>query len=222
MWPAVPGNGNGFKSGRGSGDEKGHASASDVLTHWHLWQSAAKQVEQAASMTALVRITWLSIAVAAFGLSACSDARTSPATAKGPTAAAATAHGNELGDIVFVHGYRQGCEIARQQGQPMLVFFTAGWCRFCHAMAQDAFCQELVVGLSKQFTCVVVDADVEPDTCRLFRVRSFPTIQFVSPRGLPLNRVVGKQPAPLVAAEMQAALEAVARRVDSREQRQAR
>jgi len=44
-------------------------------------------------------------------------------------------------------------------------------------------------------------------------VRGYPTVQFISPRGVPLNRMMGKTPAQQLAVEMQAALEATATRV---------
>lgn len=114
--------------------------------------------------------------------------------------------------IVFVEGYANGCQLAIRQQKPMLIFFTARWCKYCHQMANDAFLQDAVVNLSQRFVCVLVDADAEPVACREFEVRSFPTIQFVTARGVRLNRVIGKQPAHQLVAQMQAALSALARR----------
>lgn len=116
------------------------------------------------------------------------------------------------GGVQFVNGYHRGFELARDQHQPMLVFFTAEWCTYCHQMEAEAFTQEAVVELSKQFICILVDADCEPNVCREFKVKGYPTIQFLSPRGVPLNRVTGKQPAQQLVIQMQAALQAVARR----------
>lgn len=116
------------------------------------------------------------------------------------------------GGIEFVSGYYRGYDLALEQHKPMLVFFTAEWCTYCHQMEADAFTQEAVVNLSRQFVCVLVDADCEPDVCRDFRVKGYPTIQFLSPRGVPLNRVTGKQPGQQLVMQMQAALQAVARR----------
>lgn len=116
------------------------------------------------------------------------------------------------GGIRFVSGYHRGYELAKRQHKPMLVFFTAQWCTYCHQMEADAFVQEAVVNLSRQFVCVLVDADAEPDICRNFRIKGYPTIQFLSARGVPLNRVTGKQPAQQLVMQMQAALQAVARR----------
>ena len=36
-------------------------------------------------------------------------------------------------------GYADGYRQARQEGRPMLVFFTASWCHFCHQMEAEAF-----------------------------------------------------------------------------------
>src|SRR5215469_10283568 len=114
--------------------------------------------------------------------------------------------------IDFVAGYEPGYQAARRQQKPMMIFFTAQWCTYCRQMANEAFLQEVVVSLSRQFVCVLVDADAEPAACREFGVRSFPTIQFVSARGVRLNRLVGKQPPQELIAQMQAALETLARR----------
>jgi len=78
---------------------------------------------------------------------------------------------------------------------------------------REASADEQVVRLSKRFVCILVDADLEPEICRDFRVRGYPTVQFISPRGVPLNRMMGKTPAQQLAVEMQAALEATATRV---------
>lgn len=116
------------------------------------------------------------------------------------------------GNLNFVDGYARGLALAQSTHKPMLVFFTAEWCRFCHQMADEAFTQPQVVALAEHFVCVLVDADAHPDVCRQFRVQAFPTVQFVSSRGVPLNRVVGKKPGHQLMMSMQAALQSVARR----------
>src|SRR6185437_62232 len=95
------------------------------------------------------------------------------------------------GPIQFVQGFRDGWDMAHEQGKPILLLFTADWCNYCHAMAREALCDPAVVNLAHDFICVQVDADAEPEVCRQFRVRGYPTIQFLSPRGLPLNRLTG-------------------------------
>lgn len=106
----------------------------------------------------------------------------------------------------------RGSQRARAQQKPLLIFFTAEWCKFCHQMAQETFTQEAVIRLSQSFVCVVVDADSQPRVCREFDVHGFPTVQFMSPGGVRLNRVTGKQSARQFLAQMNAALSTLARR----------
>ncbi len=115
--------------------------------------------------------------------------------------------------VDFVQGYTVGYQQAQSAGKPMLVFFTARWCGFCHQMQSEAFADDRVVRLSERFVCILVDADDEPGVCEEFQVQAFPTVQFLSPRGVPLNRVSGKTPGDALALQMQAALQATASRV---------
>lgn len=116
------------------------------------------------------------------------------------------------GHLRFVEGFEQGYAEALRQQKPMLIFFTAEWCHYCHQLADEAFTNPQVVSLSERFVCILVDGDAEPDVCRQFQVTGFPTIQFVSPRGVQLDRLVGKRPGHQLMMAMQAALQDVARR----------
>ena len=115
--------------------------------------------------------------------------------------------------VSFVRGYLRGYEQARGEGKPMLVLFIVPGCGYCEQMVQEASADEQVARLSRRFVCILVDADEEPDICREFRVRGYPTIQFISPRGVPLNRLTGRTPADQLALQMQAALQATASRM---------
>jgi thiol:disulfide interchange protein len=119
------------------------------------------------------------------------------------------------GSLNFVEGYRSGQAQAVSEGKPMLVFFTAQWCHYCHQMAQESFTHPQVVALAQRFVCVLVDADAEGDICQQFQVTGYPTIQFVSPRGTPLMRLVGKKPGHQLMMAMQSALQSTARRDDA-------
>ena len=101
-----------------------------------------------------------------------------------------------------------------QSGKPMLVFFTAEWCHYCHQMAEEAFTDQQVVSLSQNFVCILVDQEAEPEVGRQFRVGGWPTVLFLSSRGVALNRMVGKKPGHQVVMAMQAALQTIARRSD--------
>ena len=126
-----------------------------------------------------------------------------PPTAKGDPKAKAK--------MPFIKGYERGLQQATATGKPMLVFFTAEWCQHCHRMSDDAFTNPQVVDLADRFVCILVDADNEPEVCKQFRIQAYPTVQFVSFRGVPLNRLVGGKPTDQVTTAMHAALQNVAR-----------
>ncbi len=112
------------------------------------------------------------------------------------------------GELLFYTDYRQGCEVARQQNKPILLFFTATWCHYCHEMARESFTNNQVINLSDRFVCILVDADASPMLCRTYGVRGFPTIQFLSSYGAPMQQLVGKQPTYELIHQMSSALEA--------------
>jgi len=128
-----------------------------------------------------------------------------------PTASKSESPPSAYRSLRFIQGYHAGVAAAAAQKKPMLLFFTATWCHYCRQLAAEAFTDTTVVGLSERFVCVLVDADREPAVCRYFQVPAYPTIQFVSARGQPLNRMVGKRPSREVARQMQAALQQLAR-----------
>jgi thiol:disulfide interchange protein len=110
------------------------------------------------------------------------------------------------GQLYFVNDVKAGCQLAAERGMPCLFFFTAEWCTFCHRMADTAFSDTRVGQLGQNFVCVIVDADRDADMCRYFAITGFPTVEFVSPQGHSLHRLVGQQSPSDLAMGMQAAL----------------
>ncbi|HTU24167.1 MAG TPA: thioredoxin family protein [Pirellulales bacterium] len=144
------------------------------------------------------------------------EAATEPAPAPQASAPAAPSEAAQTavahGLLHFSAGYRQALLEAERENKPLLLFFTAQWCKYCHQMAGEAFTNPQVVSLSEKFVCVLIDADSAPEVCREFHVSAFPTVQFVSPQGMPLNRIEGKRPGQQVMLAMQAALQTAALR----------
>jgi len=148
----------------------------------------------------------------ALPLAGCCDSDSSVGQPVQPDVTVMTPERGVCGSIEFIRGYSNGYERAQQENKPMLVFFTAEWCSFCHQMEAEAFTDSQVVRLATQFVCILVDADRESKVCEEFRVRGYPTIQFLSSRGVSLNRLTGKRPAIQLVSQMQAALTATATR----------
>lgn len=152
----------------------------------------------------------LGVAIALTAVGCCDSLGPPPGQSAGATSSGAEAA--PLGTVPFVAGYAEGARRARDEGKPMLVFFTAQWCDFCKQMAKETFANEQVIDWSDRFVCIQVDADAEPEICQQFHVRGYPTVQFLSSQGVPLNRVVGRRAADQLVSQMQAALGATASR----------
>ena len=116
------------------------------------------------------------------------------------------------GRLRFSQDVQQGLAEAGTTGKPLLLFFTAEWCHFCHQMAGEAFTDPQVVGLSERFVCVLINADNQPGICQQFHVSAYPTVQFISPQGILLNRIEGNRPGHQVMMAMQTALQTSALR----------
>ncbi len=143
-------------------------------------------------------------------LAGCEIGVEAPGAATSASATAASATGSR-GMSMFTADYAEAAQRAAREGKPLLLFFTAEWCHFCHQMADEAFGNSQVRSLSNHFVCVLIDADAQPALCERFAVTAFPTVQFLSSRGAPLERLVGKKPGHQLLMAMQAALQHVAR-----------
>mgnify|MGYP006276339853 CR=1 FL=1 len=93
--------------------------------------------------------------------------------------------------IEYVEGYDAGLRRAAADNRPMLVIFRAGWCRWCTELAQGPLADRRLVSLSRQFVCVVVDADRHAADCRRCGVKEFPTVMLASSNGEEHRRWTG-------------------------------
>ncbi len=116
----------------------------------------------------------------------------------------------ERGGVRFVADSQVGLQLARAQGSPCLLFFTAEWCTFCQQMEETALADPAVQKAAEQFVCVLVDADREPEVCQQFAVRGYPTVQFLGADGRKLHSLVGRQSPTQLESGMQAALQRLA------------
>lgn len=90
-----------------------------------------------------------------------------------------------------VEGYADGARRAAAENRPMLVIFRASWCHWCAEFAQGPLIDRRLVGLSRHFTCVMIDADRHPADCRRFGVREFPTVIVANADGTERRRWTG-------------------------------
>lgn len=92
------------------------------------------------------------------------------------------------GGIEYVEGYDAGLRRAQLENRPLLVVFRAAWCRWCVEFSQGTLVDRRLVGLSRQFVCVIVDADRHAADCRRFGVKEFPTVLVATAGGVEQHR----------------------------------
>lgn len=94
------------------------------------------------------------------------------------------ASGTEPGkSIAYVEGYEAGLRRAMLENRPLLIVFRASWCHWCAELARNALVDRRLVGLSRHFICVAIDADRHMADCQRLGVKAFPTVVVASPEG---------------------------------------
>jgi thiol:disulfide interchange protein len=86
---------------------------------------------------------------------------------------------------------------ARETGRPVLIHFTADWCKWCKVMQQETYIQPEIRGLmADAFVTAQVDADRQPRLRARYNVQGLPTIWFLTSEGEPIIYIPGYVDAP--------------------------
>ena len=133
-----------------------------------------------------------------------------------PPEATSEAFGGEQPGIAFYDDFSEARSIAIQEKKPMILFFYSPNCIFSQQMMQETFCDENVVKLSQQFVCVKIDESRQRKMCEEYDVKGTPTIQFMNPQGILLQRLTAKKSTNQLLLQMQIAIESLAARKQSR------
>ena len=93
--------------------------------------------------------------------------------------------------IEYVEDYESGLRRSAAENRPLLVIFRAAWCHWCAEFAQGPLVEPRLVGLSREFISVMVDADRHAADCRRCGVKEFPTVVMLTPEGTESRRWTG-------------------------------
>ena len=111
--------------------------------------------------------------------------------------------------IRFHYDYRKARQAAREENKPLMLFFSSPNCVYSGRMLSDTFSDNEVKRLAERFICVQIDSSGMPELCKEFGIKGFPTIQFMSPHGVLLKRVAGKQSPDQLVSQMDAAIQSI-------------
>ena len=114
----------------------------------------------------------------------------------------ARGQGVAAASIEYSDDYATGLTRAKAENKPLLLIFRARWCRWSGEMVQETLIDSRIVSLSKQFVCVLVDADHDSHVARVLNVKRFPTVLVVGLNGQERSRTTGRSAVATLAETM--------------------
>jgi protein disulfide-isomerase len=101
-----------------------------------------------------------------------------------PAPANHASHANEPRDIAWFDGSLDGAFIvAKREGRPVLIYWGAEWCPFCHTLKSTVFSRPDFIAKSKLFLPVYLDGD-DPGAQKWgesFHIQGYPTLIVLDP-----------------------------------------
>ena len=114
--------------------------------------------------------------------------------------------------IEFHEDFNQARNVAVEEKKPMLLFFYSPNCVFSRQMLKETLCDEEITKLSRQFICVKINESRQREICEEYDVQGTPTIQFMNPQGILLQRLTAKRSPNQLLLQMQITIESLAAR----------
>ena len=112
------------------------------------------------------------------------------------------------GNIDWVTDLPAAQNKALSERKPMLIDFYAEWCSWCRRMDEETYGDPKVAELAKQFICVKIDTDKQPDVAKAYKVRGLPTTAFLSFEAKTIDIIPGYLPPEDFLKKMESALKA--------------
>lgn len=85
--------------------------------------------------------------------------------------------------IVWETDFKKARQMARETGRPLLLDFTAPWCKPCQAMDKEFWVREDVIQAVKPFIAVKIDFDNDKGVVGKYKVSAIPFVAFTDPLG---------------------------------------
>ena len=110
------------------------------------------------------------------------------------------------GSIDWITDLSAAKEMAKFAGKPLIIDFYAEWCSWCQRMDKDTYANLKVAELAKQFICVKIDTDKQPDVAENYKIRGLPTTVFLTSEAKKIAIIPGYLPPEKFLKQMENAL----------------
>lgn len=87
-----------------------------------------------------------------------------------------TANAQEQQQINWFKDFKEASRAAADGSKPMLLDFTASWCKPCREMEKDFWTRGEVIDVAKDFVCVKIDLDQNPKLADKYGVAALPNV----------------------------------------------
>ena len=88
--------------------------------------------------------------------------------------------------------YSDAVERSRAENIPLLIHFTAQWCKWCEKMKRETYKEVKIIRyLNENYAMTMVDTEKLPALAAKFRVEGLPTLWFLDGKGNRLTHVPG-------------------------------
>lgn len=112
------------------------------------------------------------------------------------------AHAKPAKTVPWRTSFQPALQEAKRTHKPLMVFFHASWCTYCHVMDDKTFPTVSVITASQKWIPVRLDEDQNQPVSKKYQVNGdLPTVLFLKPNGALAGRIKGMQsPATLTKA----------------------
>jgi len=121
-------------------------------------------------------------------------------------------HSNEPPDIAWFDGSLDGAfVVAKRENRPVLIYWGAEWCPFCHTLKSTVFSRPDFIAKAKLFLPVYLDGDDEGAQRwgEIFHIQGYPTLIIFDPDRREIMRLGAGRDVAQYAAALDVALENV-------------
>jgi len=88
--------------------------------------------------------------------------------------------------------YREALNKGRDEGKPIMLHFTASWCKWCKKMKRETYTDRTVIRyMAENYAASMVDTEKLPTLAQKYQVNSLPTLWFLDAKGKALTSVPG-------------------------------